>query len=333
MNIPIVLCVGRTGSGKTSFLNLIRNGVVTGVVGKSDTKLVIPVNHQSVCFYDTPGLGDTSDKTTEAKSDSEIIENIRCKGKINVVFFFMSVTNKIDHTFAYRITEISHLYDVPFTHFCIIVTMMDTIKISDRENKKTELKQLICGKFGLIHTFFSGDYDPDNNPREGGFRDHFINEFNSFIITLRDMPDILPIHNYVSTDEIEQAKTSFLEKAYEQNNQIGKYIRKQELIKIRDSYIEDRRGFTGFFVRIGDVFNGNDIDDINKEINKIGEIDIPSSLEEKMEIYKRAYDTLDKEILKRRSKVRFILSQINDVEILNIHYDNLRKGLAILSNN
>jgi len=153
-----------------------------------------------------------------------------------------------------------------------------------------------------------------------------------FFNLIKDMPAIEPIINYVSTETIENAKYTFLQESFKQNDKIGKFIRKQELEKRIKDFENNRKGFAGFFRKIGDNFSGENIDKLKEEFHEIGHIEIPEKLEKKMKKYQDAYNTLDKELLKRRSKVRFILSQNNDTDVLKNHYDHLNKSMIVLLN-
>jgi len=330
MNPVTILFVGRTGAGKTSFLNILHELEPTYVVGRSDTKEIYSKTKENIILYDTPGLGDTGNKEKEAKTDSEILFEISKIGKINVVLFFMHINDKIDHLFAYRITEISHLYDVPFTHFSIVVTAIDTIPLNRRKQAEIDIKKTIYEKFGMINVLFTGYYNLENNPNDAKYKEDLELNLKDFFNLIRDMPSIVPIINYVSTETIENAKYTFLQESFKQNDNIGKFIRKQELGKRIDDHENNRKGFAGFFRKIGDAFSGDNIDKLKEEYNEIGLIEIPEKLEKKMKKYQEAYNTLDKELLKRRSKVRFILSQNNDTDVLKSHYDHLNHSMAVL---
>jgi len=222
------LCVGHTGSGKTSFINILLRRNVTNVVGYSDTDNVIKIdvkrNSKVYELYDTPGLGDTGKNDRKKLSDSEIIAKIKVVKNINCVLFFIGINDKVDNNFAYRISEIAHLYDIPFTHFTIVITMLDIKKISDRINILNDFKKIIYSKFGLINIIYSGDFDVENNSKEQIWFDEFNKNIDNFFSLIDNMPNVNPIHDYVSTEDIDNARIKFLKKYFESNKEMNKKI-------------------------------------------------------------------------------------------------------------
>lgn len=163
MSIWNIIVLGKTGSGKSSFLNAIIKNFGTSlekILGTSDdtdgcTKDLEPVNifynNKHLCFYDTPGFDDGNED-----QNNDFIKLLRNEGKntenrINCILICINAVNaRFDGSLRDAVIEIMNCY--PLDNFFEHVIIIKTHILNDIYKKPGNIEQAIKKNKKIIDT-------------------------------------------------------------------------------------------------------------------------------------------------------------------------------------
>ena len=172
----IILVIGLTGAGKSSFINFMTNKNLCEVSDKGssctkDYKMVDVFNNETIYYFvDTPGLDDASG---DLKNIEEIIKFRNTIPRINAIIFCQSLTEQRFNASAKNLFILmKKLYQDPelFSHLLVVRTKSDRSSKRFEENKNkcknsifNQLKEhSLIGEEQEISEYYIDSVDKDN---------------------------------------------------------------------------------------------------------------------------------------------------------------------------
>ena len=231
-----LICLGITGSGKSSILNKIAqkpNLFPEGDELDSKTQNIqiyakVDINKGKTCLLiDTPGFYDSNSK--DQANVKEFFMNMTQLDKGVTYFVYpinlLSISTRIDATFIESMKKIKFLFgDEVFQHMKIIFTHFDEYSNMKKNDLKEIEKNIVNMKETIIKRFYS--HDIDFNKENFLIYNHQHDKGGEDLINLMEVldkkPNYLPeiIKNFISLNEKDRTEKEIKEIIISINNKI-----------------------------------------------------------------------------------------------------------------